>query len=56
MAPSPMVRPGWATIRVGSTWNRVPMPWQSEQAPYGLLNEKLRGWSSSNDVPHTAQA
>ncbi len=56
MAPSAMVRPGWPMMRVGSTWNRVPMPWHSGQAPYGLLNEKLRGCSSSNECPHLAQA
>ena len=39
-----------------STWYLVPRPEHTTQAPYGLLNEKFLGWSSSNESPHFGQA
>ena len=50
MAPSPSVAPGSGTTSSGSTSIRVPSPWQSGQAPKGLLNENDRGSSSSVSI------
>ena len=47
MAPCSIVSAGLATTSSGSTSKRVPSPSQCSQAPYGELNEKLRGASSS---------
>jgi hypothetical protein len=32
------------------------MPPHSGQAPYGLLNENIRGETSGKEMPHSAQA
>ena len=56
IAPSASDLSSSGTARCQSTWNRVPMPLQVVQAPYGLLNEKLRGCNSSNDRPQCSQA
>src|SRR5919106_6461336 len=55
-APSLMERSGSGTTSSGSTSSLVPSPSQVVQAPYGELNEKFRGWSSSNDRPSNVQA
>jgi hypothetical protein len=47
MAPSAIDRSGFGTTRSGSTSNLVPNPSHVSQAPYGELNEKFRGASSS---------
>ena len=49
MAPSASDRSRLGTTSSGSTSKRVPRPSQVSHAPYGELNEKLRGASSSND-------
>src|SRR5438105_1513455 len=56
MAPSSMDRSGSGTTSSGSTWRYVPSPSQVVHAPYGELNEKFRGASSSNDSPSNVQA
>ena len=48
--------PGLGTSRSGSISQRVPMPPHSGQAPYGLLNENMRGETSGKEMPHSAQA
>src|SRR5438128_12514315 len=55
-APSSMVRSGLGTTSSGSTSYRVPRPSHLGHAPYGELNEKLRGASSSKDVPSFGHA
>ena len=55
-APSLMDRVGSGTTRSASTSSRVPSPSQVGHAPYGELNEKFRGASSSNDSPQNVQA
>ena len=45
-----------ATTSSGSTSKRVPRPSQRSHAPYGELNEKLRGASSSNERPQCVHA
>src|SRR4051794_39274656 len=55
-APSSIDRSGLGTTSSGSTSNLVPRPAQLAHAPYGELNEKLRGASSSKLRPHTGQA
>src|SRR6266480_6118670 len=56
MAPSLMERSGSGTTSSGSTSNRVPRPSHVGHAPYGELNEKLRGASSSNESPQYVHA
>ena len=56
IAPSSIDRSGSGITSSGSTSSRVPSPSQVGHAPYGELNEKLRGWSSSNDRPSNGQA
>src|SRR5215470_20229118 len=56
IAPSSIDRSSSAMTSSGSTWNRVPSPSHSSHAPYGELNEKLRGASSSNDKPQCVHA
>ena len=56
MAPSLMDRSWSGTTSSGSTSSRVPSPSQVGQAPYGELNEKLRGASSSNESPQYVHA
>ena len=51
IAPSAMLRDPSGTTSSGSTSYRVPRPSHVGHAPYGELNEKLRGASSSNDSP-----
>src|SRR5919109_2595820 len=55
-APSRIDRSGSGTTSSGSTSSRVPSPSHVAQAPYGELNEKFRGWSSSKDSPSNVQA
>ena len=43
-------------MRSGSTSSRVPRPVQVGHAPWGVLNEKLRGSSAGNEVPSYGQA
>ena len=50
-APSSIDRSGSGTTSSGSTSSRVPSPSHVGHAPYGELNEKLRGASSSNEMP-----
>src|SRR3974390_2244330 len=56
IAPSSIDRSSSEITSSGSTWKRVPRPSHSSQAPYGELNEKLRGASSSNDRPQCEHA
>src|SRR4051795_12599149 len=56
MAPSSIDRSGLGTTSSGSTSYLVPSPAQVAHAPYGELNEKFRGASSSKLRPHTGQA
>ena len=42
--------------RSGSTSRRNPRPVQVGHAPYGVLNEKLRGSSSAIDMSQWTQA
>src|SRR5439155_18147386 len=56
MAPSSMVRSGSGTTRSASTWRYVPRPSHVVQAPYGELNEKFRGASSSKESPSYVHA
>src|SRR5262252_2631749 len=55
-APSEIERSSSGTTSSGSTSKLVPSPSQRSQAPYGELNEKLRGASSSNDSPQFVHA
>src|SRR5262245_55628563 len=55
-APSEMDRSSSGTTSSGSTSKFVPSPSQRSQAPYGELNEKFRGASSSNDSPQFVHA
>src|SRR5512132_289836 len=48
MAPSLMDRSESGTTSSGSTSKRVPSPSHVGQAPYGELNEKLRGAGGAN--------
>ena len=50
-APSLTERSGSGTTSSASTSSRVPSPSQVWHAPYGELNEKFRGASSSKDSP-----
>ena len=50
------LRSSSGTRSSGSTSKRVPSPSQRSHAPYGELNEKLRGASSSNDTPQCVHA
>src|SRR5262249_57868366 len=56
IAPSSIDRSSSGTSSSGSTWNLVPRPSHVSHAPYGELNEKLRGASSSNDRPQCMHA
>src|SRR5436190_12172768 len=56
MAPSLMDRSESGTTSSGSTSRRVPSPSHVGQAPYGELNEKLRGANSSNESPQYVHA
>src|SRR5437764_1137619 len=51
MAPSSIDRSASGMTSSGSTSRRVPSPSHVGHAPYGELNEKLRGASSSNEMP-----
>src|SRR5215831_15631544 len=55
-APSFNDRAGFGTSRSGSISSREPIPPHSGQAPYGLLNENMRGDTSGNEMPHSAHA
>src|SRR3954470_20055528 len=56
IAPSSIDRSSSAITSSGSTWKRVPRPSHASHAPYGELNEKFRGASSSNDNPQWEHA
>src|SRR3989344_2060473 len=56
MAPSARVNFLFGITSSGSTSILVPSPEHSSQAPYGLLNEKVRGLSSLILNPHLGQA
>src|SRR5438045_9008905 len=56
MAPCARLSSLLASTRSGSTSNLVPRPVQVGQAPWGVLNEKLRGSSDGSDVPSYGQA
>src|SRR5919106_5218933 len=56
MAPSLTERSTSGTTSSGSTSSLVPSPSQVVQAPYGELNEKLRGANSSKYRPSYVQA
>jgi len=43
-------------IRSGSNSIFIPSPLHSSHAPKGLLNENIRGWSSSKVTPQTGHA
>src|SRR2546425_8714745 len=55
-APSLSERAGFGTSRSGSISSREPSPPHSGHAPYGLLNENIRGETSGKEMPHSAQA
>jgi hypothetical protein len=55
-APSSIDRSGSGTTSAGSTSSRTPRPSQVWHAPYGELNEKFRGCSSSKDSPSNVHA
>src|SRR5204863_2358666 len=55
-APSSIVRSGSGTASSGSASRWVPSPSHVGHAPYGELNEKFRGASSSNDSPQNVHA
>ena len=55
-APSAIDRSGSGTTSAASTSRRMPSPSHVWHAPYGELNEKFLGWSSSNDSPSNVQA
>src|SRR3989442_13046364 len=42
--------------RSPSISSREPSPPHSGHAPYGLLNENIRGETSGKEMPHSAQA
>src|SRR3989442_8827056 len=44
------------TSRSPSISSREPSPPHSGHAPYGLLNENIRGETSGKEMPHSAQA
>ena len=56
MAPSASGSDVSGTTNTGSNSSRVPRPPQRGQAPWGLLNEKVRGAISGNEMPQSAQA
>ncbi len=55
-APSASDSVGSCTISSASTSRRMPSPSHVGHAPYGELNEKLRGASSSKEMPSYGQA
>src|SRR5207245_109190 len=55
-APCLSVRSAFGTTRSGSTSQRLPRPEHVSHAPYGLLNENMRGDTSGSETPHSAQA
>ena len=54
--PSSTEHVGSPMTSSGSTVSCVPSPEHVSHAPYGELNEKLRGASCSNDRPQSMQA
>ncbi len=56
IAPPSMLFEGSGITRAGSTRSNVPSPSQAGHAPYGELNEKVRGCGSSTLVPQLGQA
>src|SRR6266516_2595035 len=56
MAPSSIDRSSSGMTSSGSISRRVPRPSHVGQAPYGELNEKFRGASSSKESPSYVQA
>src|SRR3989454_1925272 len=55
-APCLSVRSAFGTTRSGSTSQRLPRPEHVSHAPYGLLNENMRGDTSGSETPQSAQA
>ena len=55
MAPWLMDRDGSGMISSGANSILKPRPWQTGQAPKGLLNEKLLGSISSKLMPQSGQ-
>ena len=56
MAPSRMDLSQSGMMRSGSATSCVPRPVQTGHAPYGLLNENIRGDSSGRLIPQSSQA
>src|SRR3989338_8345923 len=56
IAPSAMVRRLLGITRSGSTSKTDPRPVHEGHAPYGELNERVRGSISGRFTPHSAQA
>ena len=56
MAPSMMDRFLLGMMRSGSTRFCIPRPVHTGHAPYGLLNENMRGVSSSIEMPQSSHA
>src|SRR5215212_10552915 len=54
-APSFTLRSSFGTTRSGSISSRLPKPTHLEQAPCGLLNEKVLGCISAMDDPQFVQ-
>src|SRR5262249_39207770 len=55
-APCLSVRSTFGTTRSGSTSHRLPRPEHVSHAPYGLLNENMRGETSGSEIPQSGQA
>ena len=54
-APSRSVLSSSRTISSRSNVRLIPRPSQASQAPYGELNENIRGASSGTEIPQSAQ-
>ncbi len=56
IAPSFIESSGLGMIRSVLILSKEPRPVHSGHAPYGLLNENMRGCMSSMDIPQSSQA
>ena len=56
IAPSRMESVLFGMTSSGSTLSWLPRPVQAGHAPKGLVNENIRGVSSSMDTPQSSQA
>ena len=56
IAPCLMDSLGLGMMRSGSTRFCMPRPVHTGHAPYGLLNENMRGVSSSIEMPQSSHA